>query len=130
MPIYMDILPLERVVLIVARGEVSADEIAENTRKLIAANVASYAKIIDVTGSASSLTKDQVNGIAELLRGRTETPTRGPVAFIVDPSRSGFADSFAEVTQGERPVQLFRSLHEARKWLRENAADPIQRRTK
>lgn len=128
MPIYMDILPLERVVLIVARGQVSAHEIAENTRRLVAANVPTYAKIIDVTGSASDLTKDQVNGVADMLRDRSDVAARGPVAFIVDPSRSGFADVFADVTKGERPVQLFRSLHEARKWLKENASDPMHRR--
>ncbi len=127
MPIYMDILPLERVVLIVARGQVSADEIAENTRKLVAANVPTYAKIIDVRGSASDLTKDQVNGVADMLRGRSDVAARGPVAFIIDPTRSGFADVFADVTKGERPVQLFRSLHEARKWLKENSADPVHR---
>lgn len=130
MPIYMDILPLERVVLIVARGEVSADEIGENTRKLIAANVPGYAKIIDVTGSASDLTMDQVNGIASLLRGGPAAPERGPVAFVVNPHRKGFAESFAEATQGERPIQLFRSLHDARTWLKENASDPMHRRSK
>jgi hypothetical protein len=119
MPIYMNVIPLDRVVVIVARGHVSADEIAENTRALIAANVPGYAKIIDVTGSASNLTEDQVNGIAAMLRGGPEAG-RGPVAFVVDPARAGFADRFAHATQDERPIQLFRSLHDARKWLKEN----------
>lgn len=120
MPIYMDILPLDRLVVIVARGSVTADEIAENTKKLIAANVPGYAKIIDVTGSASTLTKEQVEGVAVLLRGGSDGVSRGSVAFVVDPARRGFADAFADATRGERPIQLFRSLHEARKWLRDN----------
>ena len=36
------------------------------------------------------------------------------MAFVINPDRIGFADVFADVTQGERPIQLFRSLHEAR----------------
>ena len=40
-----------------------------------------------------------------------------PVAFVINPDRIGFANVFADVTQGERPIQLFRNLHEARTWL-------------
>ena len=122
MPIYMDIVPLDRVVVIVARGQVSADEIAENAKKLVEANVPGYAKIIDVTGAASDLTKEQVTGMAAMLRSGRDAVARGPVAFVVDPARTAFSGSFAEATQGDRPIRLFRSLHEARKWLKENSA--------
>lgn len=124
MPIYMDIVALDRVVVIVARGQVSADEIAENAKKLVEANVPGYAKIIDVTGAASNLTKDQVNGMAAALRSGRGAVVRGSVAFVIDPARQGFADNFAEATEGDRPIRLFRSLHEARKWLKENSAGP------
>lgn len=127
MPIYTDIVPLERVVVIVSRGFVSASEIADTTRKIVDANVPGYAKIIDVTGSASNLTRDQVNAMAAKLRGGPDTGARGPVAFVVDPSRNGFADSFAEATGTDRPIRLFRSLHEARKWLKGNLpASPVR----
>jgi len=117
MPIYMDIVPLDRVVVIVARGAVSADEIAQNAKKLVEANVPGYAKIIDVTGAASDMTPERVNGMAAALRSGREAVARGPVAFVVDPARNGFADRFAAATGGDRPIRLFRSLHEARKWL-------------
>ena len=119
MPIYLDVSPLERLVVIVARGPVTGEEIDETTRKLLAHSVSEYAKIIDVTGAASDLTKDQVNGMAAMLRSGREAVARGPVAFVVDPARAAFADSFAKATGGDRPIQLFRSLHDARKWLRE-----------
>ena len=38
MSIHMDIIPMNRLVVIVARGHVTAEEIAENAKKLIAAN--------------------------------------------------------------------------------------------
>lgn len=44
------------------------------------------------------------------------------MAFVVDPSRPDFAETFAEVTKGERPIQLFRSLHAARRWLIDGCA--------
>jgi len=39
------------------------------------------------------------------------------VAFVINPDRIGFADMFVDVTHCERPIELFRSLHEARAWL-------------
>jgi hypothetical protein len=123
MTIRMDIFPMDRLVLIVARGHVTAEEIADNTKKLVVANVTGYAKIIDVTGSNSDLTREQVERVAALLRGDPTDTKRGAVAFVVDPFRRGFAEAFAEVTKGERPIRLFRSLHVARKWLLEGGAD-------
>jgi hypothetical protein len=122
MPIHMDVLAINRLVVIIARGKVTAEEIAENTKKLVAANVPAYAKIIDVTGSNSDLTREQVEGVAALLRGDPTDARRGAVAFVVDPRRKGFAEAFAELTYGERPIRLFRSLHVARRWLLEGGA--------
>ena len=117
MPLHMDISPLHRLVVIVARGEISAEEIAANTRQLVEANVPGYAKIIDVSQAKSDLTREQVQKVADLLRGAPGDTSRGPVAFVINPERIGFANVFADVTHGERPIQLFRSLHEARAWL-------------
>jgi hypothetical protein len=50
MPIYMDISRMNRLVVIIAKGYVTADEIAANTRALVEADVPGYAKIIDTTG--------------------------------------------------------------------------------
>jgi hypothetical protein len=87
------------------------------TRRLVEANVPAYAKIIDVSQATSELTREQVQKVADLLRGAPGDTSRGPVAFVINPDRIGFANVFADVTQGERPIQLFRSLHEARAWL-------------
>ncbi len=122
MPIHMEIARIDRLVLIVARGLVTADEIADNTRRLIEADVPGFAKIIDVTGSRSDLTREQVERVAAMLRGDPQDRTRGAVAFVVDPNRRGFAESFADVTKGERPIRLFSSLHAARRWLRDGGA--------
>ena len=122
MPIHMDISAINRLVVIVSKGHVTAEEIAENTRKLVEANVPGYAKIIDTTASNSDLTREQVEKVAALLRGDPEDRTRGAVAFVVNPDRKGFADAFASVTKGERPIQLFKSLHAARTWLLDGRA--------
>jgi hypothetical protein len=117
MPLHMDIVPIHRLVVIVAHGHVTADDLANNVRELIAAHVAHYAKIIDVSSSRWVLTREQIDKIAEQLRGDPDSEARGPVAFIVSPDDEGFAHAFADVTESDRPIRLFHSLHEARRWL-------------
>ncbi|WP_422011452.1 hypothetical protein [Reyranella sp.] len=120
MPIYTDVIALDRVILIVARGTVTADEIVECIEKLKAPRIRGYAKIVDVTGSSSEVTREQVERLAGALRGGADAPRRGPLAFVVDVARQGFAEFFADATGNDRPVELFKSLHEARRWLVEN----------
>jgi hypothetical protein len=128
MPLRMDISPLNRLVIIVARGDITADEIAANTKALVAANVPGYAKIIDVSQAKSDLTREQVDKVASLLRGPPGDTSRGPVAFVINPEREGFANVFADLTKGERPIQLFRSIHDAREWLDRSRVEATRHR--
>lgn len=127
MPVHLDISPLHRLVVIVARGHITAEEIAGIKLQIIEASVRTYGKIIDVSQSRTELTREQVRQVADLMRGAPDETSRGPVAFVIDPERIDFAHMFADVTQGERPVQLFRSLHEARAWLERTRQQPDRR---
>lgn len=127
MPISLDISPIDRMVVIAAIGHVTPEDIGRNIQELIAANVPHYGKIIDVSLATSDLSKDQVDRIAAMLRGDPASG-RGPVAFVINPDRVGFAHAFADVTQGDRPVALFRTLREARAWLaRQSETEPDRR---
>ena len=55
MPVHMDVSPLHRLVVIVARGHIAAEEIAATTRQLVEVKVPTYAKIIDVSQATSPL---------------------------------------------------------------------------
>jgi hypothetical protein len=112
----MEISRLHRTVTIVARGKISADEIRGMAQQLADAHVRRFAKIIEVAGASTEFTGEQVARIAELLRGASPEE-RGPVAFVIDPSRTAFPRAFADLTKNEGPVSLFKSLHEARSWL-------------
>lgn len=127
MPLHMDISPLHRLVIIVARGHITVEEITAVKQRIADANARAYGKIIDVSQGRSELTREQVQKVADLLRGTPEEASRGPVAFVVDPGRIDFPHVFADVTQEERPVQLFHSLHEARAWLERARRQPPDR---
>ena len=116
MPVYMEISRLHRTVTIVARGAISPDEIRGVAQQLAEANVRSFAKIVEIAGATTEWTPEQVARGAQLLRGAS-SERRGPVAFIIDPERSAFPKAFAELTKGEGPIDMFKSLRDARDWL-------------
>jgi hypothetical protein len=125
MPIYMEISRLHRLVTIVARGKISPDEMRGAAQQLFDARVPEFAKLVDVSWATAEFTPQQIENIAALLRGGPD-PRRGAVAFLVDSTRGEFARAF-KATQGERPVMLFKSLHEARAWL--NGINETERQT-
>ena len=117
MPVYMEISRLHRAVTIVARGTISPDEIRGVAQQLAEANVRAFAKIVEVASATTEWTPEQVARVAQLLRG-TSSEKRGPVAFIIDPEHTAFPSAFAELTKGEGPIDMFKSLHAARDWVR------------
>lgn len=116
MPIYMEISRLHRCVTIVARGKIAPDEIMGAAQQLFDAQVPEFVKIIDLMDASADVNPEQIDRIATLLRGGPGAK-RGPVAFMVDPKRGEFARAFAATEDGERPIDLFKSLREARDWL-------------
>ncbi len=115
-PIYLEISRLHRCVTIVARGDLSPDEIAGACRQLADEGVSHFAKLVDTSSSTSGVGQAEMEQIVQSLRGRSPEAARGPVAFLVDRAQPSFAVLYAE-TQDKRRVQLFTSLHQAREWL-------------
>ena len=119
MPIYVEISRLYRCATVLARGKITREEILTTAEELIAADIPLFAKLIDTTGATSDVTAGDVRRLAAVLRGVGKIK-RGPVAFLINPTRADFARAFA-VTQTERPVRLFTSIHQARDWLAHGA---------
>ena len=121
MPIHIDISDLDRLVIAVILGEATGEDIAELAREFLKTGRQHYAKIIDTTAGTSPIDENKMAVIAAFMRADPKAGSRGPLAFVVDPKRGEQATKFAELTAGERPVKIFNSLREARKWVRENA---------
>jgi hypothetical protein len=115
MPIYMEISPLHRLVTIVARGNVSGGEVRGTAQKLADARVRRFAKIVEVAGASFTFEPADIVGLAQTLRA--DADGRGPIAFVVRDMDQPFPRMFATQTAHEGPVDLFKSLHEARAWV-------------
>jgi hypothetical protein len=120
MPIYLDFSHPNRIVVAVVRGTVTAEDLAAAVRQFIATGALHYRKILDVSSGTSSIDEQGLEALAALMRASPNAASRGPLAFVIDPRRGEIAERFASLTQGERPVKTFRSIHDARRWLDEN----------
>lgn len=122
MPIQMEIFHPDRLVLGVGRGDITAAEYAKFLADIVQSGVVHYRKIIDVT-AASSSTVGQEELLAFDARFKAySTERRGPIAIVADPQRNGsIAQAFKAITSVDRPVEVFRSIHDARKWLAKHA---------
>src|SRR5918993_547350 len=115
MPIYMEISPLHRLVTIVARGTVSGEEVRGTAQKLADARVRRFAKIVEVASGTFSFEPADILALAQTLRA--DADGRGPIAFVVRDITQPFPGMSAPQTPHEGPVDLFKSLHEARAWV-------------
>lgn len=118
MPIHIDFFHPNRLAIIVARGEITPSDVGEAVRAMLESNALHYRKILDISSPSTPLDEEGVMKIAALMRTAPNAATRGPIAIIVNPGeKADRAEKFAVLTATERPIKVFHSLHEARRWL-------------
>jgi hypothetical protein len=67
---------------------------------------------------SSTVGKGELLAADSRLRELGAKRPRGPLALVADASRGGeLAQAFKALTADAQPVEVFRSIHEARKWL-------------
>lgn len=115
----MEIFHPDRIVVGVARGEITLSKFGGFVRGLAEAGVLHYRKIFDVTAAKSSTVgKEELLAADRQLRVLTNRKgPRGPVAVVADRERGELAQIFKALAADDRPVEVFTSLHEARRWL-------------
>lgn len=118
MPIHIDFFHPGRLIVVVVRGVVTNDEIAAAMRQFLESGALHYRKLLDISSPSNPMSIEDIERTAALLRSAPHAASRGPLAFVISPGRGAEnAERFVAMTEGERPVKVFHSLHEARKWL-------------
>lgn len=104
----------------VAHGTITADELQTAVREFLDQSALHYRKLIDVAAANSDAEMTRLKALFELMRSLPNAAQRGPLAFVVDSKRGDTVRELATTAEeGERPIRVFTSLHEARKWLDE-----------
>ncbi len=87
-----------------------------------------YRKIIDVAAANTDADMERLKQLLVIVRSSPQAAQRGPLAFVVDGKRGDTVrELMAASEEGERPVGVFTSLHEARRWLDEVARVEMKR---
>lgn len=117
MPIRVTIDHFNRVVIGVADGVVTIPDLVAYGLEVLQAKVVHYGKIIDFAVSEPAFTLAELTAFAQVLREtRPDTP-RGPLALVIDIKRGDVAKMFVGQEMGGRPAEVFRSIHDARRWI-------------
>lgn len=117
MPIRVTIDHFNRVVIGVGDGVLTIPDLVAFGLEVLQAKVVHYGKIIDVAGSEPAFTRTELMAFAQVLRETQPGSPRGPLALVVDPKRGELAKLFTGLEMQGRPGQIFRSIHDARRWL-------------
>lgn len=121
MPMRLDVFAPDRLVIGVATERLTISDLVDFLRQMQEGQLHRFRKIIDITNARPEITQEEVAEFGEGLREALKDTPRGAMAIVANDSLSDFARLFSSVTGEGRPVEVFRSIHEARKWLNTNA---------
>ena len=120
MPIHVRISHHDRLVVAVAHGTISAEEFLDAVRESVEQGALHYRKLIDVAAANTAADMAVLKQLIVMARNSPQGAQRGPLAFVVDGERGDAVRELAGfIEEGERPMRVFTSLHETRKWLDE-----------
>ena len=120
MPVHWTISHPARLVIAVAKDEVSVADIERYFAAITADDAMGYAKIFEITHSPLALSDDSLKSLGQRVMFYARHGQVGPLAIVAASDESfAQAEIFAAAARVERPLQIFRELHAARRWLDE-----------
>ena len=131
MPLSYRVDHVRRIVIVVAHGSLTSDEMIRYQKKVWSSpEVAGYAELVDMTeveviGGASG---KQMEALAQL-SASMDVPTKTAKFAIVAPQDEIYGlgrmyEAYRESTSGTKRVAVFRNQEDALAWLEEKPTDP------
>ncbi len=118
MPVHWTISHANRLVVAVAKDEVTVSDIEKYFAGITADGAMAYRKIFEITHTPMALSEENLRALGQRVVLYAQHGQIGPVA-IVAASDESFAQAqiFAAAATARRPLAIFRELHAARHWL-------------
>jgi hypothetical protein len=118
MPVHWTISHPNRLVVAVTKDEVDAKDIEQYFAGVTAEDAMSYRKIFEITHTPLALNADNLKTLGQRVVYYAQNGQIGPVAIVAASDESyAQAQIFAQAANVRRPLQIFRELHAARRWL-------------
>ena len=118
MPIRWTISREERLVVATTEGVVTLKDVEAYLDALVVADAMPYAKLFDASDIEPRATDHDVLMLGARMSAYVATLPGGPLAFVVTTRVAReFVDRYLNLAAAPRPVNIFRTADEARRWL-------------
>ncbi len=118
MPLHWTILHRQRLVLSVARNEVTFGDIDRYLTALAKEHALPYRKVFDVTHATHGVATHEIQRLAERVGLFQRDYVLGPVAIVAGTTGShAAAQHYASNAIASRPMAVFRDMPTARRWI-------------
>lgn len=118
MPVQWTISHAERLVVAVAKEEVTTADIERYFAGITADGAMGYRKIFEITHALTALSDDNLRTLGQRVVLYAQHGQVGPLALVAASDESfRQAKTFAAAATARRPLAIFRELHQARQWL-------------
>ncbi|WP_422002800.1 hypothetical protein [Reyranella sp.] len=122
MPVHVRISHTDRLAIAVGHGTITAEEFQKAVVEFSTSGALHYRKLVDVAAANTDADFSRIKALVTYMRSVPGSAERGPLAFVIDARRGDIVREVAAMNEaGERPVAVFTSLHEARRWLDEQS---------
>jgi hypothetical protein len=119
MPVRLEVFHPDRILVAIVTGDVTLQEFRDFVIEVVKSGLLHYRKIFDATRATSAVIgKEELLAMDNTLRSAVDNNrARGPLAIVVDHERGELAAAFKALAATDRPVEVFRSLFAARRWI-------------
>ena len=118
MPVHWTVSHSTRLVVAVAKDDVTVADIEKYFAGVTADGAMSYRKIFEITHTPSALNAENLQALGARVVYYAQHGQIGPVAIVAASDESySQAQIFASAAAVRRPLAIFRELHAARQWL-------------
>jgi len=120
MPVHWTISHPARLVIAVAKDEVKVEDIEQYFTGVTAEGAMAYRKIFEIGATPMAMTEEGLKSLGQRVMLYAQHGQVGPVALVAGSDESfAQAQTFAAAANAKRPLQIFREMHAARRWLDE-----------
>jgi hypothetical protein len=120
MPVHWTVSHPQRLVVAVAKDEVTVADIEQYFAGVTADGAMAYRKIFEITHTPNALSDENLKALGQRVVFYAQHGQMGAVAIVAASDESyAQAQVFAGAAQVRRPLRIFRELHAARQWLDE-----------
>src|SRR5688572_10678130 len=120
MPVHWTISHPARLVIAVDKDHVKVEDIEQYFTGVTAEGAMAYRKIFEIGTTPMALSEESLRSLGLRVMLYAQHGQVGPVALVAGSDESFVqAQAFAAAAKAGRPLQIFREMHAARRWLDE-----------